>query len=107
MQHWQIAAIVVAAVIIIVVAGWFIYRQSRSRRLRKHFGPEYDRTISEFGNRGKAEAELIRRQERVRHLPLRPLSAVDRVHFAEQWRLCQAQFVDDPEGAVNTADRLL
>jgi hypothetical protein len=107
MQNWQIAAIVVAVVIIVAVAAWFIYKQNRSRRLRQHFGPEYDRTVSEFGDRQRAEAELARRQEHVRNLQIRPLSNVDRVHFAEKWRLCQAQFVDDPSGAVESADHLL
>jgi hypothetical protein len=107
MQHWQIAAIIVAAVIIVVAAGWFINRQNRSRRLRHHFGREYDRAVSELGNRHRAEDELTRRQERVRQLHIRPLSSIDRVHFAEQWRLCQAQFVDNPNQALESADRLV
>ena len=107
MQDWQIAALVVAAIIVVAVAAWFIYNHSRSRRLRQHFGPEYDRTVAEFGDRRRAEAELARRQEHVRKLQIRQLTAVDRVHFAEQWRLCQAQFVDDPSGAIDSADRLL
>src|SRR5690242_12898251 len=107
MQQWQIAAIIVAAVIIVVVAGWFMYRESRSRRLRNHFGREYDRTVTEFGSRRQAEDELLRRRERVRHLLIRPLSSVDQVHFAEQWRLCQAQFVDNPTQALESADRLV
>jgi len=107
MQSWQIAAIVAAVILVVAVAGWLIYRQMKSRRLRAHFGPEYDRTVTEFGDRSRAEAELSRRQEHVRKLDIRSLSASDRVHFAEQWRLCQAQFVDDPAGAIASAERLL
>lgn len=107
MQYWQIATIVVVAIAVVLAAGWLGFRQSRSRRLRDHFGPEYDRTISEFGDRSHAEAELVRRQERIRNLQVLPLSAADRIAFAEQWRRCQAQFVDDPSGAVGSADRLL
>jgi len=106
MQYWQIATIVAVA-IIVIIAGWFGYQYSRSRRLRRHFGSEYDRALTEFGDRRRGEAELIRRQEHVRNVHVRPLSGSERVLFAEQWRHCQAQFVDDPSGAVAAADRLL
>src|SRR5215471_1490186 len=107
MQNWQIATIVVVAVIILAAVAWLGYRYSRSRRLRQHFGPEYDRTVTEFGDRRRAEDELSRREQHVRTLQVRPLSGSDRVLFAEQWKRSQAQFVDDPSGAVASADRLL
>ena len=34
--------------------------------LRDRFGPEYDRAVTEFGDRGRAESELAYREQRVR-----------------------------------------
>jgi hypothetical protein len=107
MQNWQLITIAVAAILIVAAVGWWIYNQSRSRHLRNHFGPEYDRAIAETGSRREAEFELAQREARVRNLRIRPLSVSDRRRFNEQWMLCQAQFVDDPAGAVHSADRLL
>jgi hypothetical protein len=108
MELSQIVAIVIAAVVILGAIGWFIYTRKRSERLRSHFGPEYDRRVTELhGNRRRAEAELTGREARVQKLTLHPLSSADRAEFVEEWRTCQAQFVDDPAGAVDCADQLL
>jgi hypothetical protein len=106
MQNWEVVVIAAAVVILAVVAG-LIYNQRRTRHLREHFGPEYDRAVAETGNRRQAEAELASREQRVRNLEIKPLSLSDRQRFSNQWMLCQTQFVDDPSGAVNAADRLL
>src|SRR5438876_310594 len=107
MQNWQIIAIAVAAVLVVVIAAWLIYEKRRSRHLQDHFGLEYDRTVTELGNRRQAESELARREQRVRNLKVRPLSLSDRQRLRAQWKECQALFVDDPAGAVDEADRLL
>ena len=107
MQTWQIAAICAAAIVVIAAIAYVVYQQRRSRHLREHFGSEYDRTVSDLGDRRRGESELARRENRIRKLDIRPLSASDRVRFTEQWQLCQAQFVDDPEGAVTEAEDLV
>jgi hypothetical protein len=107
MQNWQVIALAIGVVVILAAVAWLIYNQRRSRHLRDHFGPEYDRTISEMGNRRRAEAELAQREDRVRKLDIHPLSATDRLRFSQRWMECQAQFVDDPKGAVDAADNLL
>src|SRR5688572_29154408 len=107
MQNWQIIAIVAAAVVVAACLGWLIYNQRRSRQLRAHFGPEYDRAVTELGDRRRAETELARREQHVRSLKIRPLSLSERQNFSGQWMGCQTLFVDDPAGAVNEADRLL
>jgi hypothetical protein len=105
MQLWQIIAIGVVVAIVVIAALW-IYERNRSRRLRERFGPEYDRRVSTFGRR-RAEADLSRSEKRVEKLRTRSLSASDRARFLEEWRLCQARFVDDPVGAVEDADGIL
>src|SRR5207248_10150689 len=47
------------------------------------------------------------REERRRRLEIRPLSQAARERYSEAWRVTQAQFVDDPRGAVATADSLI
>jgi hypothetical protein len=88
-------------------AVWFFLRQRRTTELRSRFGPEYDRTVASHGDSKKAEAELERREKRVRHLDIRPLSGEERAEYSERWRVVQAKFVDHPEAAVDEADELL
>jgi len=107
MQLWQIIAIVVIVAIVAAAVGWMVYRQRRSRYLRERFGPEYDRTVTEFGDRGRAESELANREQRIRNLKVRPLSFENREKFRAQWKQTQALFVDDPPRAVDAADNLL
>jgi len=107
LQTWQIAIIAIVGVVILAALGYWISSRRRSRHLRDHFGPEYNRTIAETGSRRAAESELARREDRVRKLEIRPLSGSDKQRFREQWVSCQAQFVDDPSGAVNAADGIL
>ena len=107
MHSWQILTLAVAVVILIAAAALLIHQQRRSRRLRRRFGPEYDRTVAEIGNRRKAEADLERREERIRELKFLPLSAADRLRLSSEWMKCQTTFVEDPSGAVDQADRLI
>jgi hypothetical protein len=107
MENWQIAVIVIAAAAFFLAVGWLLYERNRSRRLRQHFGREYDRKITEVGDRRRAESDLTQREARVRGLTLRPLDSSDRENFRDRWRMCQSRFVDSPSEAVDEADRLL
>ena len=70
------AVIAIVVVIVVVIAALAVGAlEMRRRRLRRQFGPEYDRVVSETGNRRKAEAELAGRQRRVAKLDIRPLTA--------------------------------
>jgi len=101
-------AIIVAVVVLVVVAIIAVYaRRRRTEKLRSRFGPEYERSVAETGDRSRAEAQLEHREERVKQFHLRPLSAEDRSRFTEQWDRVQAHFVDAPAGAVAEADQLL
>jgi hypothetical protein len=93
-----ILAIVVIA--IAVVAGW-------RYRLRRQFGPEYDRAVAEQHGVLRAEAELTGRQRRVRRLDIRPLSEDARRRYAADWTAIQERFVDAPQAAVMQAYSLV
>jgi FtsZ-interacting cell division protein ZipA len=90
-------------VVLALVAG----RQRRSRRLRERFGPEYDRTVAEAGDRKEAESRLEERTARRQRLDIVPLDPADRTRYVEAWRLTQARFVDEPAEATREADRLI
>jgi hypothetical protein len=100
---WIVAVIAVAALVAIAL-GW---RQRRSARLRRRFGPEYDRVVQQKHDTRAAEASLEARAKRVEQLHIRPLAPAKAAEFTTAWRKVQAQFVDDPNGAVTRADQLI
>ena len=89
-----IAVIVVAAVVVVASA------QLRRARMRRQFGPEYDRLAKEIGPR-KADAELTARQRRVEALSIHPLPAEQQARYARDWAVVQEQFVDAPARGGN------
>src|SRR5882724_1477618 len=95
-----IAIIAIAFVILMALRG-------RSRKLRSKFGPEYDRLVRERGSTLTAERELEHRTKRVQKFRIRPLSREESDRFANEWRVTQERFVDDPRGALADADRLV
>jgi hypothetical protein len=103
------ATVIILAVVVVVVVGavaWMMM-QRRSEDLRKRFGPEYDRVISERGDARRAESELAARQKRVDRFDIRPLESAERDQFIDAWRATQARFVDAPAEAIKDADRLV
>jgi hypothetical protein len=103
-----LTAIIVAVVIILVaVAVVFYERRRRSARLKQTFGSEYDRVAHQLGDPNRAETVLAEREKRVSGLKLRTLPLTDQQRYVQQWAFVQKQFVDDPRGAVNEADRLV
>ena len=108
METWMWIAIgaAVAVVLVALLIGWIMMRRRRSSRLHSRFGHEYEREVDEKGRR-KAESELETREERVKKLDIRPLSAGDHDRFVTSWRSTQERFVDDPRMAVGEADRLI
>jgi hypothetical protein len=89
--------------VLALVAG----RQRRSRRLRERFGPEYDRTVAQAGDRKEAESQLQERTARRQRLDIVLLDPADRARYLEAWRQTQARFVDEPAEATREADRLI
>ena len=101
-----VAVVVVIAGLAIAVA-WVEIQRRRRERLRRQFGPEYDRTIEAVGTAGRAEAILAERAKRVSSYHIRQLNDEERRKFSEAWSRVQATFVDDPTGAMTRADTLV
>lgn len=99
--------VAVIAVLAIAAAVWMYMQKRRTEQLRSRFGPEYERVVETDGDRRRAESVLEERQKRVEKLDIRRLSAEDRRRFADAWTRAQTRFVDDPNGAVGEADRLI
>lgn len=102
---WVLIAI--AVVVLLAVVVWQALARRRSGRLQQQFGAEYDRTLTSSDSKRDAEAELQAREERRQQLEIRPLSQAARDRYLESWQSVQAQFVDDPRGAVASADSLI
>jgi hypothetical protein len=106
---YALALVGVLVVAVVAVIAWAHSQRKRkqSESLRQRFGPEYDRTVNELGNRGKAEAELEARKKRVARLEIVALTAGEASKFKQAWNTLQARFVDDPKAAVIQADHLV
>jgi hypothetical protein len=102
---WIILAIAIA--LVVAIAAYVAWNGRRRKELKQGFGQEYDRTVSEAPSRREAEAELRERQERHDEYELTALSAEARSRYRRDWDAAQARFVDDPDGAIADADRLI
>lgn len=92
---------------VLVLLTWTTNQRRHSEMLRERFGPEYNRTVEQLGDRRKAEQELDTRTKQVKALDIHPLTTEQQDDFSQRWRAAQARFVDDPSGAVREADRLV
>jgi hypothetical protein len=100
--------LVVIVGILVAAMVAFTMRRRRSDQLRRRFGSEYDRTVTQQqGDARRAEATLAEREKRVETFPLRALSPIDHEAYVMEWSTVQRRFVDDPSAAVGAADRLI
>jgi len=106
-MNTTVAILVAAAVVAIAVALAFYYRRKRTEQLHNRFGPEYERALTQLGDRQEAESELEGRAKRVKQFHIHAISAEEKRRFADAWRADQAQFVDEPEQAVAEAHGLV
>ena len=106
-QTLMIVGITVALCALIGAVVWLAVNKARTKRLKDHFGPEYDRVIQRTHNQNLAEAELQKREERVSKYRIVPLSAQDRASYRESWAAVQNRFVDDPQDAVKEGHGLI
>jgi len=101
-----VAAVLLIGVVIAVVA-WLVMQRQRSAQLKRRFGPEYDRAVTDYGGRARGEAELLKREQRVARLEITPLTPADALRFSQAWSALQSRFIDSPKGVVAEADHLV
>jgi len=107
MTTTQLVIVIAAVIVVVAILAWAVLRQERSKKLRSKFGPEYEDAVRKYGSSPKAEDALLARQKRVENLSIRSLSPEERDRFADRWHKVQSQFVDDPAGSIEQADRLV
>jgi predicted nucleic acid-binding protein len=107
MPEWLQIVIAIVIAVAALMVGISLGRRRRSTQLREQFGPEYDRAVSDTGDRRRAEEELDERRRRRAELDIRELSPEERDRLGEEWRQIQLRFVDDPHGVIGAADRLI
>jgi hypothetical protein len=106
MEGW-IPLLILIGILAAGTIAWLYIQRQRSQKLRRRFGPEYDRTVETTGSRRQAETDLEKRAKRVEHFQIKPLPPSERDRYIEAWRMEQARFVDDPRASVLEADRLV
>jgi len=102
--------VIIGAVVLLIIVGLIsmaLARQRRSKRLQEQFGPEYDKTIDETGNKRQAEKELEERIAHVEALNIRPLTADQVNRYSIEWQKIQRDFVDEPLASLQKADRII
>ncbi|HVV18836.1 MAG TPA: hypothetical protein VHF06_05325 [Pseudonocardiaceae bacterium] len=99
--------VIVIVVVLAVAAAVVLPSRMRSQRLRRRFGPEYDRVVDGTGDRSTAEQQLAEREQRHAHYNLRSLSDTARDNYLRRWTVIQERFVDEPASAVGDADQLV
>ena len=105
-QTWTIIA-AVAGLGLVALGAWFFSQKKRSHKLQERFGPEYDRTVNEYGSRTKAESDLKAREKRVERLVILSLTPAEAARFTEAWHALQSRFIDNPKGVVVQAEQLV
>jgi hypothetical protein len=99
--------VIIVVVVLAAAALLFMYQRKRSGQLRQRFGPEYQHTLEESGDRRSAERELRERERRVSQLDIGPLSRGSAAAYEAEWADIRQSFVDQPASAVADADRLV
>ena len=110
MDTTNIVTIVLAVIVAFIIGGLIgmaFNRRQRTTRLQEKFGPEYEHTLNELGDKRQAEHELEARLHHVKNLDIRPLSTEEVNRFTNEWKATQSVFVDEPLGALQKADRII
>ena len=102
-----LTVVIVVIVVLAVAALVMLYQRRRSAQLRQRFGPEYEHTLEESGDRRATERELRERERRVARLDITPLSRESAEAYRTEWVRVQQSFVDRPAAAVADADQLV
>lgn len=103
----SVVIVALIVLVLVIVAGLAIARSAKTKRLQERFGPEYERTLNQMGDKRQAERELEERISYLNILKIRPLTAEEVNSYALEWQKTQAEFVDQPLPALQKADRLI
>lgn len=109
METWAwivIAAVAAVALILVFAIASAIRKKRRHGHLQERFGPEYERTVSAEGRR-EADRRLSTVEKEHDDLDIRPLTPHARERYVEEWRQVEARFVNDPEDATRSAERIV
>jgi hypothetical protein len=98
---------VVIAIVAVAAVAWLLVRERNRKALRSRFGPEYDRLVRDSGSSATAEAELERREKRVKKFFIRGLTREERDRYVQAWIRQQSHFIDEPAKSVTEADSLI
>jgi hypothetical protein len=110
MPTWEwilIAAVAVVVLVAAIVAISMVSFRFKTRRLKQHYGSEYERLVSDTGSEKGAVRELTTRERKRDKLDIVPLTPSALSDFTARWQEVQAGFVDNPATAVGVADRLV
>ena len=99
---------VIIAIAAIAIVGLVLYSSRyKSKRLKQHYGAEYERVVQQQGDPRRAENVLIERERRVEKFKIHSLAPADRDRYLQEWAGVQRRFVDDPQHAVLEAETLV
>jgi hypothetical protein len=110
MPTWEWILIGVVALVAIVAAFVVISMisfRAKTKRLKQHYGSEYEHVVSETGSEKGAVRELSTRERNHGKLDIVALTPSAHSDFSARWQEVQAGFVDNPATAVGVADRLV
>jgi hypothetical protein len=102
-----IAAGVLIALTLLLAVVLAATGRRRTRRLKEHFGSEYERAVEDAGDQRAAENELVAREQKRKRLDIVELSPESHRRYTQRWEEVQRSFIDDPSSAVGYADRLV
>ncbi|WP_293002086.1 hypothetical protein [Mycobacterium sp.] len=110
MPIWEwivIAAVAVVLVVFAVVLVSMIRFRSKSKRLKQHYGSEYEQVVEQTGSEKSAVRELTTRERKRKKLDIVALTPSALSEYTARWQEVQAGFVDNPAKAVGAADGLV
>src|ERR1700744_4201578 len=103
--EWSLLAVLLVIVVAgLVVAATLANSRRKTKRLKEHYGSEYERLVNETGDHKRAENELLGRERNRDRLDIVALSPAALSDFTARWQQVQTGFVDNPASAVADAD---
>jgi hypothetical protein len=102
--EWIVLGVAVAVALVLVLA--FVRIRWRRSHLKKRFGPEYHRAVTDEG-RGAGESHLAEIESEHDRLELHDLPPMTRDRYLDEWRQAETRFVSDPRDAVRAAERIV